>query len=66
MSRRGGPWRLVDEVKPVAAARREATTALRGDAVAHDPLVRRLVGAYLGAVLVAAVIALIGLYEGLW
>ena len=29
-------------------------------------MVRRVVGAYLGAVLIGAVIALVGLYEGLW
>jgi hypothetical protein len=31
-----------------------------------DRMLRRVVGAYLGAVLVAAVIALVGLYEGHW
>jgi hypothetical protein len=29
-------------------------------------MVRRVVGVYLGAVLMGAAIALVGLYEGLW
>jgi hypothetical protein len=37
-----------------------------GQTVTDDRMVRRVVGAYLGAVLMVAVIALIGLYEGLW
>ncbi len=35
-------------------------------AATQGTVVRRVVGAYLGAVLVAAAIALVGLYEGLW
>ncbi len=66
MSSQGGPWRLADAVRPVAVARREETNASSGSAVTDDRMVRRVVASYLGAVLVAAVIALVGLYEGLW
>jgi hypothetical protein len=38
----------------------------RGQTVTDERMLRRVVSAYLGAVLVAAVIALAGLYEGLW
>jgi hypothetical protein len=53
-------------VKPVAVARREETNASSGSAVTDDRMVRRVAASYLGAVLVAAAIALVGLYEGLW
>jgi len=66
MSRRGGPWRLAEEVRPVAMVRRTDTNTSSGQTVLDDRMLRRVVGAYLGAVLVAAVIALVGLYEGLW
>ena len=60
MSRRGGPWRLADEVRPVAMVPRMDTNTSSGQTVTDDRVVRRVVGADLGAVLVAAVIALIG------
>jgi len=66
MSRRGGPWRLADGVRPVAMVRRRDTNTSSGQTVTDDRILRRVVGVYLGAVLVAAVIALVGLYEGLW
>ncbi len=58
MSRRGGPWRLADGVRPVAMGRRRDTNTSSGQTVTDDRMVRRVVGAYLGAVLVAAAIAL--------
>ena len=66
MSRRGGPWRLAEGVRPVAMGQRRDTNTSSGQTVTDDRMVRRVVGAYLGAVLVAVVIALAGLYEGLW
>ncbi len=66
MGRRGGPWRLADEVRPVAMVRRRDTNTSSGQTVTDDRMVRRVVGAYLGAVLIVAAIALVGLYEGLW
>ena len=67
MSRRGGPWRLADGVRPVAMAPRTNTiTMSRGQTVTDDWMLHRVVCAYLGAVLVAAVIALVGLSHGLW
>jgi hypothetical protein len=66
MSRRGGPWRLADEVRPVAMVPRRDTNTSSGQTVTDDRMVRRVVGAYLGAVLATAAIALVGLYEGLW
>ena len=66
MSRRGGPWRLADEVRPVAMIPRRDTNTSSGQTVTDDRMVRRVVGAYLGAVLIGAAIALVGLYEGLW
>jgi hypothetical protein len=66
MSRRGGPWPMADEVRPLAMVRRTDTNTSSGQTVMDDRMLRRVVGAYLGAVLVAVVIALVGLYEGLW
>ncbi len=67
MSGRGGPWHLSDGVRPVAMARRRDTTTMsRGQTVTDEWMLRRVVSAYLGAVLVAAAIALAGLYKGLW
>ena len=66
MSRRGGPWRLADAVGPVAMVPRRDTNTSSGQTVTDDRVVRRVVGAYLGAVLIGAAIALVGLYEGLW
>ncbi len=66
MSSRGGPWRLAEGVRPVAMGRQRDTNTSSGQTVTDDLIVRRVVGAYLGAVLVAAAIALVGLYEGLW
>jgi hypothetical protein len=53
-------------MKPVAMGRRRDTNTSSGQTVTDDRTVRRVVGAYLGAVLVAAAIALVGLYKGLW
>ena len=61
MSRRGGPWRLADEVRPVAMVPRRDTNTSSGQTVTDDRVVRRVVGAYLGAVLIGAAIALVGL-----
>jgi hypothetical protein len=46
--------------------RRRDTNTSSGQTATDDRMVQRVVGAYLGAVLVAAAIALVGLYEGLW
>jgi hypothetical protein len=45
---------------------RRDTNTSSGQTVTDDRMVRRVVGAYLGAVLIGAAIALVGLYEGLW
>jgi hypothetical protein len=66
MSRRGGPWRLADEGRPVAMGPRRDTNTSSGQTVMDDRMLRRVVCAYLGAVLIGAAIALVGLYEGLW
>jgi hypothetical protein len=66
MSSRGGPWRLAEGVRPVTTVRRRDANTASGQAATDDRMVHRVVGAYLGAVLVAALIALAGLYEGLW
>ena len=65
MSGRGGPWRLAGE-RPVAMGPRRDTNTSSGQTVTDDRMVRRVVGVYLGAVLIGAAIALVGLYEGLW
>jgi hypothetical protein len=66
MRSRGGPWRLADEGRPVATVPRRDTNTSSGQTVTDDRMVRRVVGVYLGAVLMGAAIALVGLYEGLW
>jgi hypothetical protein len=45
---------------------RKDTNTSSGQTVTNDRTVSRVVGAYLGAVLIGAAIALVGLYEGLW
>jgi hypothetical protein len=45
---------------------RRDTNTSSGQTVTDDRMVRRVVSVYLGAVLIAAAIALVGLYEGLW
>jgi hypothetical protein len=48
------------------APRTNTNTMSRGQTVTDDWMLHRVVCAYLGAVLVAAVIALVGLSHGLW
>jgi hypothetical protein len=48
------------------AARKDTNTMSRGQTVTDDRMLHRVVCAYLGAVLVAAVIALVGLSHRLW
>jgi hypothetical protein len=67
MSRRSGPWRLADGVGPLTMAPRTNTNTMsRGQTVTADRMPHCLVCGYLGAALVAAVIALVGLSHRLW
>jgi hypothetical protein len=63
---RGGPWRVAEGVEAVAMGRREDAHTSSGRSVTDDRMLRRVVCAYIGAVLLAVAIGLVGLYEGLW
>jgi len=66
MAPRGGPWRASGPVTLGSVADRQPGQASGEQAIAGDRMLRRVVYTYLVSVLVAGVIALIGLREGLW
>ena len=67
MAHRGGPWRAGGGgTTPVAMAGREHGQTSGEQTIAGDRMLRRVVCAYVVSVLVAGVIALIWLREGLW
>ena len=66
MAPRGGPWRASGPVTLGSVADRQPGQASGEQTIAGDRMLRRVVYAYLVSVVVAGVIALVGLHEGLW
>jgi hypothetical protein len=66
MAPRGGPWRASGPVTLGSVADRQPGQASGELAIAGDRMLRRVVYAYLVSVVVAGVVALVGLHEGLW
>jgi len=66
MAHRGGPWRVGGCMTPAALAGQQHGRVSGEQAIAGDRMLRRVVYAYLVSVVVAGVVALVGLHEGLW
>ena len=66
MAYRGGPWRADGPPVPAVRVRRRSEHDPTEQAPMSDRVLRRVVSAYLVTVVAAAVVALVGLQEGLW
>jgi hypothetical protein len=66
MAPRGGPWHASRQMTSDALADRHYGQASGEPIMAGDRMIRRAVYAYLVSVVVAGVIAFVGLHEGLW
>jgi hypothetical protein len=66
MAYRGGPWRTDGRLAPVVRVVRRSGNDPMEQTTAGDRMLRRVVYAYLVTIVAAAVVALVGLHEGLW
>ena len=66
MAYRGGPWRADGRLTPVVREGRRSRNDPMEQTTAGDRVLRRVVYAYCVTVVAAALVALVGLHEGLW
>ena len=66
MAYRGGPWRADGPLAPAVRVERRSGTDPTEQVTLSDRMLRRVVYAYLVTVVAAALVALVGLHEGLW
>ena len=66
MAYRGGPWRADGPLAPVVREGRRSGNDPTEQTTMSDRMLPRVVYAYLVTIVAAAVVALVGLQEGLW